>query len=147
MIPEIPKRKKKSKEEMSNKKKICQHFIDWGKMKSLSKNDERRETYIYKFVKKFATQVFNEDRVKHVVCKSCSTVLNISNYLADGEYDSAGNFISFYSVRTVALRDHTRYSELPKIIEYLDNALQLLGDNMGLLQYSEGKIIYVRKIV
>lgn len=124
-----------SKYEQIFKNRTCQHFIDWNSMRNES-NTERRETVIYEFIKKFAVQVFNEERVKHVVCKSCGTILNISNYLVDGQYDSAGNYITFYSVRSINLRDTARYGNLPKMIDYLDNALQLICENLGLNQYS-----------
>ncbi len=110
---------------------ICQHNITWEKIAAIRKKNPNEFTkLLYEFILRYVIENYEGD----YICKSCSTMINIKNYMPDGTYNSDGQFVSLYSHMSVPLEDVPEYEKYILTIRNLEKQIDRLA-NIGNIQF------------
>lgn len=111
---------------------VCQHRLLWQKLKMFESNPDIYEHLEFEFMKTFVDNIYNGDQVNYTVCKSCGEVLNLWNYVADGDYDDNNNFISSYSNKNTPLVELQEYENYGFIIEFIHKQISQISEKLDL---------------
>ncbi|CAH6421755.1 Hypothetical protein KVN_LOCUS441 [uncultured virus] len=103
---------------------ICQHIITWENISAIRKKNPNEFT---KLLFEFILQYVIENYQDNFICKSCSTQINIKNYVLDGSYDDEGRFITFSTPMDVPLEDVPEYEKYKMTIRNLDKIVERIA--------------------
>jgi hypothetical protein len=121
---------------------VCQHYIEWERIKGLDKiDDDNYNTIMFNYIKRFASIQYSGDDISYYVCKSCNAILRLYNYIATGSFDSNNNYVTYYEPLYVPLLDILKYKELTEMVEFVDRRLEKVSDVLNVSLY----IGYARK--
>lgn len=111
----------------------CHHFIQLKDIIRLRKKKQILfQKKMYEFIQRYATKNIDKD----YICKSCATVLDIKDYIADGYFDNEdGKFITLSIPITVILEDMPEYSKYKQEIKNLDKYVEKIASICGLTIY------------
>jgi hypothetical protein len=116
---------------------ICQHNITWENIVNLRKKNPGKYTDIlYLYIEQYV-KINNENEF---VCKSCGTLLNIKNYITDGEYNNdTQKFVSFGMPLNVPLEDIQEYSKFKGAIKSIDKLIEKVAIIANITYYTGTK--------
>jgi hypothetical protein len=104
---------------------ICQHNISWDKIASMKKVDPK--VYIdllSDFIEQYIIENINHD----YVCKSCGFLINIKNYIVDGQYDdTTQRFIAYGHKFDMELAEIQEYTKYKHAIDSTDKTIEKIG--------------------
>jgi hypothetical protein len=124
---------KKNKDESTiDSDVICQHFIDFDKIKYLKRiGNSNYSQLIYEFIKKYLT--LNKDG--EYICKSCFQFLDIKKYVTNVYNDGGLEGISININTRVNLDELKEYQNFSKSIKNIDKIIERIAYLSGLTQY------------
>lgn len=131
------------KKEMNNY--VCQHEVTLNELSALKNiNPSKLVNIIEEFIKQYIVV----DNNSHNICKSCGSVINITEYDIDGKYDNEnefGRFVSFSYALNIDLEELPEYKNINKVIENIRNKtdkllyimnIQLFNDKQSKQRYT-----------
>lgn len=112
---------------------ICQHNITWEKMMILRRKFPTKfMEELYSFMDKYV--IISEEQ--EYICKSCSILLPIKQFVQDGVYDNdQGRFVTFYTQIDTAFEELPEYEKYSKTIKNLDKQIERLCAVIGIPIY------------
>lgn len=103
---------------------ICQHFITWENISAIrKKNPNKFASLFYEFVQRYVTKNYEDE----IICKSCSTQINLKNYVLDGSYDEEGRFVSFNIPMEIPIEDIPEYEKYNSIIRNIEKMVEKIA--------------------
>jgi hypothetical protein len=103
---------------------ICQHNVSWDKIYQLRKKDPNKfSSLLYEFIEQYIMVNYEND----FICKSCSTLINIKNYIQDGSFDSEGHFITLLTPVDIKLDDIPEYSKYKSSIRNIEKIVEKIA--------------------
>ncbi len=74
---------------------VCQHNISWSYLNELRRTDPNKHTdLLYEFIQQYVIENIDGE----MICKSCSTHIDIKKFLIDGTFDDQTNQFVAYSI-------------------------------------------------
>lgn len=103
---------------------ICQHLLTWEKLTAMrKKNPNEFIKYLFEFVLQYVEPNYEND----YVCKSCSSIIDIKNYMQDGSFDDDGRFIMLSVQLDLILEDMPEYQRYDKAVKNIDKMVDRLA--------------------
>ena len=111
-------------EEKDQIEAICQHNISWDNMMAIRKKQPNKFTeLLYSFFSQYVEKTYDED----YVCKSCGFLINVTNFVQGGSYDSDGRFVDFSIPMDVPIEDIPEYEKYRSSIRNLEKIIEKLA--------------------
>lgn len=121
------------------KDSVCQHYVSWDIMTNFRKSNPNK---FIDLINIFTEQYVMENNIKEFVCKSCSQLLKIRDYIMDGEFNKATNkYVIFSSPFIVNLEDLSEYSKLRGTIKNIDKMILMMSVNSNIVYFNDNKSI------
>lgn len=105
----------------------CQHTIDWKHLKLIDKKTELYSILEFEYIQKYVNVIYNGGYINHAICKSCNELLDVNNYIEDGNYDDNNMFITNYSSNYVKLEDQEIFTLYKYLIDFINKQLDRIS--------------------
>ncbi len=100
---------------------ICQHNITFDNLMSLRKKEPNKfNDMLFTFFLQYVEKTYDGQ----YICKSCSSLVNIGNFVQEGSYDDEGHFLSFNVTINVPLEDIPEYEKYKSSIRNLGKIVE-----------------------
>jgi hypothetical protein len=97
---------------------ICNHYVQWEKIKGMVKDTKRYTQTIFDFTKQYVKE---SDKGEYI-CKSCNEILDIKKYVYEGHWDAdTETFTTTNIAITKSLKDLPQYEKFTRTIRNLES--------------------------
>lgn len=103
---------------------ICQHNLAWDQLVGARRtNISKFPDMLYDFISQYVVKNYEDD----YICRSCSTLVNLKDYVTDGSFDSEGKFVSYSVPFDVPIEDIPEYTKFKVSIRNIEKIIEKLG--------------------
>lgn len=100
---------------------ICQHNITFDNLMAIRKKEPNKfNDMLFTFFLQYVDKTYDGQ----YICKSCSALVNIGNFVQEGSYDEEGHFLSFNVTINVPLEDIPEYEKYKSSIRNLGKIVE-----------------------
>ena len=100
---------------------ICQHNITFDNLMAIRKKEPNKfNDMLFAFFLQYVDKTYDGQ----YICKSCSALVNIGNFVQEGSYDDEGHFLSFNVTINVPLEDIPEYEKYKSSIRNLGKIVE-----------------------
>lgn len=103
---------------------MCQHNLAWDQLVGARRsNISKFPDMLYNFITQYVIKNYEND----YICRSCSTLVDLRDYVTDGSFDSDGRFVSYSVPFDVPIEDIPEYAKYKVSIRNIEKITEKLG--------------------